>query len=110
MHRNLFCWRLPKWSPTDTDVIAYVKSDHSGVFIRCVDSAERHLGERIGSVKTGEWTYGGHTLEWSFDGRFLATIVERDSEETDSGSNEGSEGVEVVNFSARCERRFPCRS
>ena len=104
---NLESWCLetsfvgdcPRWSPTDPNVIAYLKPNQSGVFIRSVEGAERHLGEKIGSVKTGEWTYGGHTLEWSFDGRLLAALVEQDSEETDSGSTEGVEGVEVVNLS-----------
>lgn len=90
----------PRWSPTDPNAIAYLKSNHSGVFIRRVDGAERHLGGSIGSVKTGEWDYGGQTLEWSFDGRFLATAVERDSEEIDSGSNGGTDGVEVKNLSS----------
>ena len=104
---NLESWCLetsfvgdcPRWSPTDPNVIAYLKPNQCGVFIRSVEGAERHLGEKIGSVKTGEWTYGGHTLEWSFDGRLLSALVERDSEETDSGSTEGTEGVEVVNLS-----------
>ena len=78
---------------------SYLKSNHSGVFIRRADGADRHLGESTGSVKTGEWTYGGHSLEWSLDGRFLAMAVERDSEETDSSSNEGAEGVKVVDLS-----------
>ncbi|MDE0299312.1 MAG: prolyl oligopeptidase family serine peptidase [Candidatus Poribacteria bacterium] len=94
-----FAGDCPKWSPTDPNAIAYLKSSRSGVFIRHLDGTERHLGESIGSVKTGEWTYGGHTLEWSFDGRFLAMVVERDSEEIDSGSHGGTEGVEVVNLS-----------
>ncbi len=95
-----FVGDCPRWSPTDPDVLAYLKSNHSGVFIRRVNGAERHLGESIGSVKTGEWTYGGHTLEWSFDGKSLAAVVERDSEETGSGSNEDAEGIEAVNLSS----------
>ena len=88
----------PKWSPADSNALAYLKSNHSGVFIRRVDGVELHLGGSIGSVKTGEWDYGGHTLEWSFDGQFLATAVERRSVETDKCSNEGTYGVEVENL------------
>ena len=94
-----FAGDCPRWSSTDPNVLAYLKSNHSGVFIRRADGADRHLGESTGSVKTGEWTYGGHSLEWSLDGRFLAMAVERDSEEIDSSSNEGAEGVKVVDLS-----------
>ena len=89
----------PRWSSADPNALAYLKSNHSGVFIRRVDGAERHLGERVGSVKTGEWDYGGQTLEWSFDGRFLATIVERDSEETGTGAIKGTDDIKVVDLS-----------
>lgn len=44
-----FAGDCPKWSPTDPDAIAYLKSSRSGVFIRHLDGIERHLGEhRLG--------------------------------------------------------------
>ena len=92
---NSFEGDYPRWSPADSNVLAYLKSNHSGVFIRRVDGAGRHSGGAIGLVKTGEWDYGGYTLEWSFDGQFLATAVERTSEETGEGSNRSADGKDV---------------
>ena len=88
-----------RWSPADPNLLAYVKSDRSGIFIRHVDGTERHLGESIGTVQTEEWTFGGHplTLDWSFDGKFLATVVERDPAKKNTSSNEDADGTEVVN-------------
>ena len=89
-----------RWSPADPNVLAYVKSDCSGIFIRHVDGTERHLGESIGTVQAEEWAFGHpNTLDWSFDGKFLAMVVERDSAETDISSSEDTEGIEVVNVS-----------
>ena len=89
-----------RWSPADPNVLAYVKSDRSGIFIRHVDGTERHLSESIGTVQTEEWAFGHpYTLDWSFDGKFLAMVVERDPAETDISSNEDTDGIEVVNVS-----------
>ena len=89
-----------RWSPADPNVLVYVKSDCSGIFIRHVDGTERHLGESIGTVQAEEWASGHpYTLDWSFDGKFLAMVVERDPAETDMDSNEDTDGIEVVNVS-----------
>ena len=89
-----------RWSPADPNVLAYVKSERSGIFIRHVDGTERHLGESIGTVQTEEWAFGHpYTLDWSFDGKFLAMVVGRDLVEKDTGLNENTDGIEVVNVS-----------
>ena len=92
---------FPRWSPADPNVLAYVKSDRSGIFIRHVDGTERHLGESIGTVQAEEWAFGGHptTLDWSFDGKFLAMVVERDPVEKITSTGEDTDGIEVVNVS-----------
>ena len=89
-----------RWSPTNPNVLAYVKSDYSGIFIRHVDGSEQHFGESIGTVRTEEWAFGHpYTLDWSFDGKFLAMVVDRDPAGTDMSSNEDTDGTEVVNVS-----------
>lgn len=82
-------------------MLAYVKSDRSGIFIRHVDGTERHLGESLGTVQTEAWAFGGHlnTLDWSFDGKFLAMVVDREPAEKNMSSNEDTDGIEVVNVS-----------
>ena len=49
---------FPRWSPTNPNLLAYVKSDYSGIFIRHVDGSEQHFGESIGTVRTEEWAFG----------------------------------------------------
>ena len=89
-----------RWSPADPNLLAYVKSDCSGIFIRHVDGTERHLGESVGTVQTEEWAFGHpYTLDWSFDGKFLAMVVGRDLVEKDTSLNENTDGIEVANVS-----------
>ena len=83
----------PKWSPADPEVLAFLKPNSSGVWIRQLDGDEWQLGETIGEVERSNWAINPNTFEWSVDGRFLAIIVEQDLEEDD---NEEDDGIVVV--------------
>ena len=83
----------PKWSPADPEVLAFLKPNSSGVWIRRLDGTEWQLGETIGEVEKSNWSANPNTFEWSMDGRFLALVVEQDLEED---NNEKDDGIVVV--------------
>ena len=83
----------PKWSPADPEVLAFLKPNSSGVWIRQLDGDEWQLGETIGEVERSNWAINPNTFEWSVDGRFLAVVVEQDLEED---NNEEDDGIVVV--------------
>lgn len=84
----------PKWSPADPEVLAFLKPNSSGVWIRRLDGTEWQLEETIGEVEKSNWAINPSTFEWSIDGRFLAVVVEQDLVEQDS--NGDSDGIVVV--------------
>ena len=83
----------PRWSPAAPDVLAFLKPNSPGVWIRCLDGTEWQLGESIGEVERSNWAINPNTFEWSMNGRFLAVVAERDLEEDD---NEEDDGIVVV--------------
>lgn len=83
----------PKWSPANPDVLAFLKPNSSGVWVRRLDGTEWQLGESIGEVEKSNWAINPNTFEWSVDGRFLAVVAERDLEEND---NEEDDDIVVV--------------
>lgn len=83
----------PKWSPANPDVLAFLKPNSSGVWVRRLDGTEWQLGESVGEVEKSNWAINPNTFEWSMDGRFLAVVAERDLEEND---NEEDDGIVIV--------------
>ena len=61
--------RHPKWSPSQPEVLAFLKPESSGVWLRYIDGTERQLGENTQDV---------NFVQWSFDGQFIALIANRD--------------------------------
>ena len=66
-----FKGRNPKWSPYQPDVLAFVKPESSGVWLRCIDGTERQLAENTQDV---------NFVQWSSDGQFIAIIADREKE------------------------------
>ena len=66
-----FKGRLPKWSPAQPDMLAFLKADSSGVWLRYPDGTERQLARNTENVSF---------FQWSFDGKFIALIANRDLE------------------------------
>ena len=56
-----FKGRSPKWSPSEPDVLAFLKSGSSGVWLRYIDGTERQLGRN---------KQDADFVQWSFDGQF----------------------------------------
>jgi dipeptidyl aminopeptidase/acylaminoacyl peptidase len=86
----------PKWSPVNPDVLVFLKSGHSGIFLRRMDGTEQQVGANVGEVRTLHGILNPTTFEWSCDGRLLAIVVERDLEEKDEGKNENADDVIIV--------------
>ena len=84
----------PKWSPADPCVLAFLKPNSAGVWIRRLDGVEWQLGETIGEVEKSNWAINPSTFEWSMDGQFLAVVVEKDLEEEDTNAEDN--GIVVV--------------
>lgn len=87
----------PKWSPANPDVLAFLKPNSSGVWVRRLDGTEWQLGESIGEVEKSNWAINPNTFEWSVDGRFLAIVAEQDLEEND---NKEDDDIVVVHSPA----------
>ena len=73
-----FKGRSPKWSPSQPDVLAFLKPESSGVWIRYIDGTERQFGKNTQDV---------NFVQWSFDGQFIALIVNRDLEIQDEDND-----------------------
>ena len=73
-----FTGRHPKWSPSQPDVLAFLKPESSGVWIRYIDGTERQLGKNTQDVSF---------VQWSFDGQFIALIINRDLEIQDEDND-----------------------
>ena len=69
-----FQGRSPKWSPSQPDVFAFLKAESSGVWLRHINRTERQLGRNTQDVSF---------VQWSFDGQFIALIVNREEEPLD---------------------------
>lgn len=74
-----FKGRSPKWSPSEPDVLAFLKPGSSGVWLRYSEETERQLGKNTQDV---------NSVQWSLDGQFIALIINRDLEIQDA-DNEG---------------------
>ena len=74
-----FKGRNPKWSPSEPDVLAFLKPGSSGVWLRYSEGTERQFGKNTQDV---------NSVQWSFDGQFIALIINRDLEIQDA-DNEG---------------------
>ena len=74
-----FQGRHPKWSPNQPDLLAFLKPQSSGVWLRYIDGTERQLGRN---------THDVNFVQWSFDGQFIALIVNRDLEIPDEDNDE----------------------
>ena len=68
----------PKWSPSQPDVLAFLKPESSGVWIRYIDGTERQFGKNTQDV---------NFVQWSFDGQFIALIINRDLEVQDEDND-----------------------
>ena len=76
---ELFKGRSPKWSPSQPDVLAFLKPESSGIWLRYIDGTERQLGGNTQDI---------NFVQWSFDGQFIALIVNRDLEIPDENNDE----------------------
>lgn len=74
-----FKGRNPKWSPYQPDVLAFVKPESSGVWLRYTNGTERQLGRNTQDVDF---------VQWSFDEQFIALIVNREVETLDEDNDE----------------------
>lgn len=74
-----FKGRSPKWSPSQPDVLAFLKPGSSGVWLRYINGTERQLGENTQDVSF---------VQWSFDGQFIALITNRDIDILDEDNDE----------------------
>ena len=74
-----FTGRHPKWSPSQPEVLAFLKPDKSGVWLRYIDGTERQLGENTQDV---------NFVQWSFDRQYIALIANRDLDILDENSDE----------------------
>jgi dipeptidyl aminopeptidase/acylaminoacyl peptidase len=74
-----FKGRSPKWSPSQPDGLAFLKPEGSGVWLRYIDGTERQLGRNTQDVDF---------VQWSFDGQFIALIVNREVETPDEDNDE----------------------
>ena len=74
-----FKGRSPKWSPAQPDILAFLKPKSSGVWLRYPDGAERQLAGNTEDVSF---------FQWSFDGKFVALIANRDLDTQDEDTND----------------------
>ena len=74
-----FKGRSPKWSPSQPDVLAFLKPESSGIWLRYIDGTERQLGGDTQDI---------NFVQWSFDGQFIALIANRDLEIPDENNDE----------------------
>ena len=74
-----FKGRSPKWSPVQPDILAFLKPESSGVWLRYPDETERQLAGHTEDVSF---------FQWSFDGKFIALIANRDQEIQDSDTDD----------------------
>ena len=74
-----FKGRSPKWSPVQPDIFAFLKPESSGVWLRYPDGTERQLAENTENVSF---------FQWSFDGKFIALVANRDLEIQDEDTDD----------------------
>ena len=74
-----FKGRNPKWSPSQPHVLACLKPESSGVWLRYTNGTERQLTRNTQDVDF---------IQWSFDGQFIALIVNREVETLDEDNDE----------------------
>ena len=74
-----FKGRSPKWSPAQPDILAFLKPKSSGVWLRYPDGAERQLAGNTEDVSF---------FQWSFDGKFVALIANRDLDTQDEDTDD----------------------
>ncbi len=66
-----FKGRFPKWSPVQPNMLAFLKPENPGAWLRYPDGTEGQLAGNAQEVSF---------LQWSFDGKFIALIANRDLE------------------------------
>ena len=74
-----FKGRFPKWSPVQPDMLAFLKPESSGVWLKYPDGTERQLAGHRENVRF---------FQWSFDGKFIALIANRDLEIQDEDTDD----------------------
>ena len=74
-----FTGRFPKWSPVEPDMLAFLKPESSGVWLRYPDGTERQLAANAEEVSV---------FQWSFDGKFIVLIANRDLEIQDDDTDD----------------------
>ena len=70
---------VPKWSPAQPDILAFLKPKSSGLWLRYPDGTERQLAAHTENVSS---------FQWSFDGNFIALIADRDLEIQDENADD----------------------
>ena len=74
-----FKGRFPKWSPVQPDMLAFLKPESSGVWVKFPDGTERQLAGDTENV---------NFFQWSFDGKFIALIANRNLEIQDENTDD----------------------
>ena len=69
----------PKWSPAHPDILAFLKPKSSGLWLRYPDGRVRQFAAHTENVSS---------FQWSFDGKFIALIADRDLEIQDENADE----------------------
>ena len=74
-----FSGRFPKWSPVQPDMLAFLKPGSSGVWVKFPDGTE---GQLAGDTENVSF------FQWSFDGKFIALVANRDLEIQDEDTDD----------------------
>ena len=74
-----FSGSFPKWSPVQPDMLAFLKPESSGVWVKFPDGTE---GQLAGDTENVSF------FQWSFDGKFIALIANRDLEIQDNDTDD----------------------